>query len=76
MSTEVLVAILGLIGTLSGSFLGILASSKLTNYRLQKLEEKVNKHNNVIERVYKLEGRADEFQSDISDLINLYRSKN
>lgn len=55
MSETVLVAILSLIGTLGGSLFGILAANKLTVYRLQQLEAKVNKHNNLIERTFKLE---------------------
>ena len=55
MPVEVIVAILALLGTFIGSFGGILTANKLTNYRIQQLEIKVNKHNNVIERVYKLE---------------------
>ena len=68
METEIIVALLGLIGTLAGSFMGVLAASKMTNYRLQQLEERVNKHNNVIERTYKLEGQMAECQHDIKDL--------
>lgn len=68
METEIIVALLGLLGTLAGSFLGVLAASKLTNYRLQQLEEKVNKHNNIIERTYILEGQMLECQHDIKDL--------
>lgn len=55
MSEPVLVAILALIGTLGGTFGGILTANKLTNYRIEQLEKKVEKHNNVIERVYRLE---------------------
>ena len=55
MSNEVIVALLGFAGTIIGSFTGIIASSKLTNYRLEQLEKKVDKHNNVIERTYILE---------------------
>ena len=68
MSAEIVVALLGLLGTLSGSFLGVVAASKLTNYRLSQLEDKVNKHNNLIERTYKLEGEMREVQHDIKDL--------
>lgn len=68
MATEIIVALLGLVGTLAGSFLGVLAASKLTNFRLQQLEEKVNKHNNIIERTYILEGKMLECQHDIKDL--------
>ena len=68
METEIIVALLGLLGTLAGSFLGVLAASRLTNYRLQQLEEKVNKHNNIIERTFILEGKVEECQHDIRDL--------
>ena len=68
MTSEITVAILGLIGTLSGSFLGVVAAGKLTQYRLQQLEDKVNKHNNLIERTFILEGRMNEAEHDIRDL--------
>lgn len=55
MSDVIIVAVLSLVGTLLGSIFGILAANKLTNYRIEQLEKKVEKHNNVIERVYKLE---------------------
>ena len=55
MSEAIIVAMLSLVGTLIGSFGGILAANKLTNYRIKKLEEKVEKHNQVVERVYRLE---------------------
>ena len=71
MTSEITVAILGLIGTLAGSFLGVVAAGKLTQYRLQQLEDKVNKHNNLIERTFRLEGRMDEAEHDIRDLKGL-----
>lgn len=55
MSEVVLVALLSLLGTLIGSLAGILTANKLTNYRIEQLEKKVEKHNNVLERVYNLE---------------------
>ena len=47
--------VISLIGTSVGTFAGILASNKLTNYRIAQLEKKVDKHNSVIHRTYKLE---------------------
>ena len=55
MEHTVLVAVLSLAGTLVGTFGGILASNKLTVYRIEQLEKKVDKHNSVIERTYKIE---------------------
>lgn len=55
MSETIIVALLGFAGTLVGSLCGVLTANKLTNYRIEQLEKKVEKHNNVIDRVYKLE---------------------
>lgn len=51
-----------------GSLAGVLASNKLMQYRIQQLESKVNKHNSIVERTYKLEGEVKELQHDIRDL--------
>lgn len=55
MSETIIVALLSLVGTVIGSLLGILASNRLVVYRIEQLEKKVEKHNNVVERVYTLE---------------------
>ncbi len=55
MNDVVIVAIISLIGTLGGTFGGILTSSKLTNYRIEQLEKRVEAHNKVVERTYRLE---------------------
>lgn len=68
MTEAIIVALLGFAGTLLGSLFGVLAAQKLTQYRLSQLEEKVNKHNNLIERTFKLEGRMNEAEHDIKDL--------
>lgn len=70
MSGEIIVALLGLTGTLAGSFLGVVAANKLTQFRLQQLEDKVARHNHLIERTYILEGQMAEVQHDIRDLKN------
>lgn len=58
MITEtVLVAILSLVGTLAGTFGGILTSNRLTGYRIEQLEKQVEKHNSIIERVQILEDK-------------------
>lgn len=64
MSDAVLVAVL----SLAGSFLGVITSQKLTQYRLKKLEEKVDLHNKVVERTFILEGQVKENTHDIRDL--------
>ena len=55
---EILSNLLALIGTMLGTFGGILTANKLSNYRIEQLEKKVEAHNCLIDRVYKLEQRA------------------
>ena len=55
----IVVALIGLAGSALGSILGVLASAKLTSYRLEQLEKKVEVHNTDIDRVYKLEERTE-----------------
>ena len=74
MSEAIIVALLGFAGTLLGSLFGVLTAQKLTQYRLGQLEEKVNKHNNLIERTFKLEGRMDEAEHDIRDIKKIVQS--
>ena len=73
MNDTVIVGILALIGTLAGTFGGILTANKLTTYRIERLEEKVNKHNNLIERTFRLEGRMNEAEHDIKDLKGYHK---
>lgn len=68
MDNTIIVSIISLIGTLGGSLGGILVANKLTNYRVEQLEKKVEKHNGIVERTYKLEGRMTEVEHDIRDL--------
>lgn len=68
MSETILVAIISLLGTLGGSLGGILVANKLTNYRVEQLEKKVEKHNSIVERTFRLEGQVEELQHDIRDL--------
>ena len=55
----IIVALIGLAGSAIGSILGVLASARLTTYRLEQLEKRVQAHNNLIERTYKLEERTE-----------------
>lgn len=76
----IIVAILSLVGTCVGSLGGIMAANKLTTYRIEQLEKKVDKHNNVIERVFKIEEheavldeRIDVANHRIDDLENYHK---
>ena len=68
MNETVLVAGLSLVGTLIGSFSGIIAANKLVNYRLQQLEIKVQAHNNLVERTYHLESEMELLHQKIMNM--------
>ena len=68
MDQQIVIALLAFLGTCVGSLGGILAANKLTNYRIAQLEKKVEQHNSVVERTYKLEGAVTEIQHEIRDL--------
>ena len=55
MSETIIVAVLSLMGSLGGTLGGIALNSKLSNYRIEQLEKKVDKHNNLIERMVRAE---------------------
>lgn len=61
----IIVAVLGMIGALGGSWIANRKSTALIEYRLKELEEKVNKHNNLIERTYQLEKQVAIIQEEI-----------
>lgn len=71
MSNEVLIGLLSLLGTVLGSAGGVLASQKLTNFRLQQLENKINEHNQVIKRTFVLEEQIKVANHRIDDLEEL-----
>lgn len=70
--TDILTAIIAFAGTLVGSLGGILAANRLTVYRIEQLEKKVSKHNNLVERMFQVESstksahhRIDELREEI-----------
>ena len=74
ISPEIIVGILSLVGTLCGTFAGIITSTKLTAYRIEQLEKKVEKHNSVVERTASLERdlkavwhNIDELKDDVKE---------
>lgn len=67
--SEIITAVIALVGSLCGTFGGIVVSSKLTNYRIEQLEKKVEKHNQLVDRVYSLE-RADKVEEEKLKVIN------
>jgi len=68
MTENITIALITLLGSGVGSLIGILASAKLTNYRIEQLEKKVDKHNTVIERTCLLEEQMKVANHRIKDL--------
>jgi hypothetical protein len=68
MDNDVIVALLALIGTLGGTFGGILTANKLTIFRIERLEEKVDKHNNFAERMPVVEEQIKVINHRLEDL--------
>ena len=62
--SAIIVGVLSLVGTLAGSYGGM----KLTSYRIEQLEKKVEKHNSVIQRTFILEEQMKVANHRISDL--------
>jgi ABC-type lipoprotein release transport system permease subunit len=60
MNSEIVVGSLSLVGTLLGSGLGVLASAKLTNYRIAQLEKKVDEHNGYGKKIPVILSRLDD----------------
>ena len=68
MDNSVWVALLGFLGTLCGAYFANRKSSALIAYRLEELEKKVNKHNQVIERTYALEKHEDVIEEHLRNI--------
>ncbi len=68
MNAEIIIALISLIGTLGGSLGGILVSSKMTNYRLQQLENRVAEHNNFAKRMPVIEEQIKVINHRLEDL--------
>lgn len=70
MSETIIVALISCAGTLLGSLFGIVASARLTNYRIEQLEKKVEKHNNLVERMTAVEQSDKSAHKRIDELRN------
>lgn len=68
MNTEIIIALVSMVGTIIGSFGGIVTSSKLTSFRLEKLEQKVDRHNNFAQRMPVVEEKIKVLNHRVEDL--------
>lgn len=70
MESTIIVAILSLIGTLGGAYLAGRKTTALVIYRLTELEKKVDKHNNVVERMYEVEKKLALMRDHQKDILS------
>lgn len=70
MTSEIIVAILAFLGTAFGSVMGVLSANKLMSYRIDQLEKKVEKHNQLIERVYEIEKHMTVVDNELNNLMH------
>ena len=75
MDAQITVALIGLLGSAFGSLVGVVVSSNVTTYRIEQLEKKVEKHNEVIERTYKLEQKEALLETRLEEHEKLYAEK-
>lgn len=68
MSSDIIVALVAFAGTLLGTFGGIVTSAKLTNYRIQQLENRVNEHNQFARRMPVVEEKLKVVDHRLDDL--------
>nr|DAX03671.1 MAG TPA: Hemolysin [Bacteriophage sp.]DAY64868.1 MAG TPA: Hemolysin [Caudoviricetes sp.] len=71
MTDTIAVALVSLVGTLVGTFGGIITASKLTSYRIEQLEKKVDKHNNFAEKIPLIQNDIKVANHRIDDLEEL-----
>lgn len=75
MTEQIIVALIAFLGTLLGTLGGILASSKLTNYRIEQLEKKVDKHNNFAEKIPVMKNDIDNLTTRVEHLEEYHQEK-
>lgn len=68
METEIIVAVVSAIGMCIGSVSGILISNRLSNYRIQQLERKVDEHNQYARRLPVVEEQIKVINHRLEDL--------
>ena len=68
LDSTVIVAFVSGVFTLIGTLGGIVAGNKMTSFRLERLEQEVKEHNQVIERTYALEKRASVIEERLSSV--------
>ena len=75
MTEQIIVTLIAFLGTLIGSLGGILTSTKLTNYRIEQLEKKVDKHNGFAEKIPVMKNEISDIKTRVENLEEYHREK-
>lgn len=75
MTEQIIVALLAFLGTALGTIGGIVTSSKLTNYRIEQLEKKVDKHNGFAEKIPVLRSEIEDLKNKVGHLEEYHQEK-
>ncbi len=75
MTEQIIVSLVAFLGTALGTLGGIVASSKLTNYRIEQLEKKVDKHNGFAEKMPVVEQRITSLEKRVKHLEEYHEEK-
>jgi hypothetical protein len=75
MTEQIIVALLAFLGTALGTIGGIVTSSKLTNYRIEQLEKKVDKHNGFAEKIPVLRNEIEDLKNKVGHLEEYHQEK-
>lgn len=70
MTPEVLHALINAIAVIVSGLISAIVSNKLMAYRIEQLEKKVDKHNNIIDRTYHLEAEVEVLENEVENLKN------
>lgn len=68
MPTEFIASLISIIGTLGGAFLGVVTSARLTAYRIEQLEKKVDKHNRFAEVIPVIQSQISNIYHEINEI--------
>lgn len=66
MTETVIIAIIAAVGTILSGIISAIMANRVTVYKIDALTKEVEKHNNVIERTFKLEQKVE----DMDDRLN------
>ena len=75
MTEQIIVSLIAFLGTALGTLGGILASSKLTNYRIEQLEKKVDKHNGFAEKIPVIQTEIGDLKTRVENLEEYHKEK-